>query len=410
MSTPNCRFCGASLEVSFVDLGATPLANSYVEPEQADLPDQAYPLHARLCTSCFLVQVDDAVPPEAIFGDYSYFSSYSDSWVEHARQFAIAASGRLGLDDASLVIELASNDGYLLRHFNALSIPTLGVEPAKNVAAVAEEAGIDTIVDFFGSRLADSLAANGRRADLVVANNVVAHVPDLNDFVSGIPRLLAPDGVVSIEVPHLLRLIEQVAFDTIYHEHFSYFSLLTLERVLLAHGLIVFDVEELTTHGGSLRVWAAPEKANRVETAGLVTVRKAEAEAGLASPARYEAFASSVERCRDGFRSFLGRAASAGHAIAAYGAAAKGNTFLNYCGVTGEDIEYVVDRSPHKQGRLLPGSRLPIHSPEHVQATTPAYLLILPWNLRDEISSQMAHISAWGGRFVIAVPTVEVFG
>lgn len=409
MSAPNCRFCAASLGVSFADLGATPLANSYVKPERADVPDQTYPLHARLCTSCFLVQVDDVVPPEAIFGDYSYFSSYSNSWVEHARQFAIAASARLGLDDASLVIELASNDGYLLRHFNALSIPTLGVEPAKNVAAVAEETGIETVVDFFGTRLAESLVADGRRADLIVANNVVAHVPDLNDFVSGIPKLLAPAGVVSIEIPHLLRLIEEVAFDTIYHEHFSYFSLFTLEHVLAAHGLGVFDVEELATHGGSLRVWAAPISAERAETPGVGSVRRAEAAAGITTFAPYERFAARVAQCREDFQRFVADAAASGRRIAAYGAAAKGNTFLNYCGITSADIDYVVDRSPHKQGLLLPGSRLPIHPPDHVAETTPSYLLILPWNLRHEIAEQMSQISAWGGRFVVAVPAVEVF-
>lgn len=410
MTTPTCRFCGASLEITLVDLGATPLANAYVEPAGADVPDQLYPLHARLCTSCFLVQVDDVVPPDEIFGDYAYFSSYSDSWVEHARRFAVAATARLALDATSLVMELASNDGYLLRHFAGLGVPTLGVEPAKNVAVVAQDAGIETVVDFFGSSLAEALVADGRRADLVVANNVVAHVPDLNDFVTGIARVLAPTGVLSIEVPHLLRLIEEVAFDTIYHEHFSYFSLFTLERVLAAHGLAVFDVEELATHGGSLRVCAAPIHAQRTESPELGAVRRAEATAGITTLEPYERFASRVERCRAGFQRFVANAATSGSAIAAYGAAAKGNTFLNYCRVTDADIDYVVDRSPHKQGLLLPGSRIPVRPPEHVRETTPSYLLILPWNLRQEIAEQMAGISAWGGRFVVAVPAVEVFG
>lgn len=410
MTTPTCRLCGETLGVSFMDLGSMPLANAYVDPSQGTREDPAYPLHARVCTSCFLVQVDDVVPPDRIFREYAYFSSYSASWVEHARRFAVTAAARLALGNTSLVVELASNDGYLLRHFAALGVPALGVEPAKNVAAIAQEAGIETVVEFFGFSLAEALVADGRRADLLVANNVVAHVPNLNDFVAGIARILAPTGVVSIEVPHLLRLIEEVAFDTIYHEHFSYFSLFTLERVLAAHGLAVFDVEKLDTHGGSLRLWAAPTGADRAETQGLLTMRGAEADAGITTLVPYERFAARVERCRSDFRNFVASAAASGETIAAYGAAAKGNTFLNYCGITASDVEYVVDLSPHKQGLLLPGSRLPIYSPTHIAETTPTYLLILPWNLRHEITKQMSGIAAWGGRFVVAVPSVEIFG
>jgi SAM-dependent methyltransferase len=408
-STPRCRFCDAPLRVTFVDLGSTPLANSFVDPAHADEPDPTYPLHARVCESCFLVQVESVVPAAEIFGDYAYFSSVSDSWLDHARRFARHATDERGLDDTSLVIEIASNDGYLLRHFVELGIPALGVEPAGNVAAAAQDLGIQTIVEFFGTALADDLVAAGRRADLVVANNVLAHVPDLNDFVAGLAMVLKPGGVISVEVPHLLRLIEQVAFDTIYHEHFSYFSLRTIEQVFDAHGLVVFDVEELTTHGGSLRVWATHRGDAPAASTRLERVRTDERTAGIAAVEAYTGFTARVERCRDGFLAFLADAQDAGKSIAAYGAAAKGNTFLNWVGVTADDIRYVVDRSPHKQGLLLPGSRLPIHAPDHVVATKPDNLVILPWNLRNEIAAQMRVIRDWGGVFVVAVPAVERF-
>ena len=409
MSSPRCRFCDAPLRVTFVDLGSTPLANSYVDPSRADEPDPTYPLHARVCETCFLVQVEAVVPPDDIFSDYAYFSSVSDSWLDHARRFARQATVERGLDGTSLVIEIASNDGYLLRHFGELGIPTLGVEPAGNVAAAAQELGIETIVEFFGTALAEQLVEAGRQADLVVANNVLAHVPDLNDFVAGLALVLKPEGAMSIEVPHLLRLIEHVAFDTIYHEHFSYFSLHTIEKVFDAHGLAAFDVGELTTHGGSLRVWATHRGSAPVATARLEQVRADERATGIASVGAYSTFTTRVERCRDGFLAFLADSSSAGTTIAAYGAAAKGNTFLNWVGVTADDIRYVVDRSPHKQGLLLPGSRLPIHAPEHVAETKPDYLVILPWNLRDEIVAQMSVIRNWNGRFVVAVPAVERF-
>jgi SAM-dependent methyltransferase len=409
MSTPHCRFCDAPLQVTFVDLGSTPLANSYVEPTRADEPEPIYPLHARVCESCFLVQVESVVPAAEIFGDYAYFSSVSESWLEHAQRFVQQAVMARGLDDQSLVVEIASNDGYLLRNFVELAVPTLGVEPAANVAAVARELGIETIVEFFGTEVAKNLAASGRRADLVVANNVLAHVPDLNDFVAGVALVLKPEGAISIEVPHLLRLIEKVAFDTIYHEHYSYFSLLTIEKVFDAHGLVVFDVEELTTHGGSLRVWATHRGGAPSASGRMQHVRDAERAAGLATVDAYTPFTSRVERCRNGFLSFVADARNAGTLIAAYGAAAKGNTFLNWVGITADDITYVVDRSPHKQGLLLPGSRLPIHAPEHVAVTKPDHLVILPWNLRAEIVAQMNVIRDWNGRFVVAVPAVEIF-
>ena len=409
VSFPRCRFCDAPLRVTFVDLGSTPLANSYVDPAHADEPDPTYPLHALVCESCFLVQVESVVPAAEIFGNYAYFSSVSDSWLDHARRFARQATAERELDDNSLVVEIASNDGYLLRHFVELGIPTLGVEPAANVAAEAQELGIETVVEFFGAALARQLVDEGRRADLVVANNVLAHVPDLNDFVAGLALVLKPEGAISIEVPHLLRLIEQVAFDTIYHEHYSYLSLHTIEEVFDAHGLVVFDVEELTTHGGSLRVWATHHRGAPAASVRLERVRADERTAGIATVEAYTGFTARVERCRDGFLAFLADAQDAGRSIAAYGAAAKGNTFLNWVGVTADDIRYVVDRSPHKQGFLLPGSRLPIHAPDHVLATKPDDLLILPWNLRNEIAAQMRVIRNWGGDFVVAVPTVERF-
>lgn len=409
MKAPTCRFCSSPLSRTVVDLGSMPLANSYLEEWQLTEEEPRYPLHARVCDDCLLVQVDDVVPPQAIFRDYAYFSSYSDSWVEHARRFAGKAIADLGLGPQSLVLEVASNDGYLLRHFRNAGVPVLGIEPASNVAAVALEAGIPTEVRFFGSEVGAQLASEGRGADLLVANNVLAHVPDLNDFVSGLAAALAPSGVLSIEVPHLLELLDKVQFDTIYHEHFSYFSLHTTERVLEAHGLTVFDVERLPTHGGSLRIWVAHRAARIVPTERLATARSMEADAGIWKPDRYEQFADRVQLCREMLRAFLSEASTGGGHVAAYGAAAKGNTLLNYCGLTQSDIPYVADRSPHKQGLFLPGSHIPVVSPNEILRTKPDHLLILPWNLREEIVRQMTAIRAWGGRFVTAVPGVAIF-
>jgi SAM-dependent methyltransferase len=410
-AAPICRSCAAPLEHTFLDLGLQPLANSFLTQEELDKGvEPRYPLRARVCSKCLLVQVDQAVPAEEIFSDYAYFSSYSDTWLEHASRFAELARERLRLDSDSLVLELASNDGYLLRNFVAAGVPVLGVEPAANVAKVAVEAGVPTEVAFFGRGLAEELSGRGVAADLVVANNVLAHVPDLDDFVRGLARVLKPEGVISIEVPHLLRMIERVEFDTIYHEHFSYFTMLSAWDALARRGLRIFDVEELETHGGSLRFWVSHEDAaaRRPETATVARVLADEQGAGLGSLEGYGAFAPRVGRVLEELRGFLTNARAKGSRVAAYGAAAKGNTLLNAADVTIDEVAYVVDRSPHKQGRFLPGSHLPILEPDHVRRDRPAYLLVLPWNLKDEITSQMAHVREWGCRFVIPVPRLEL--
>ncbi len=405
---PACRACGAPLACTFVDLGETPLANAYLEEADLAKPEPRYPLHARVCGACFLVQIDAAVPPEEIFSDYAYFSSYSESWVAHARRFCAAARDRFGLGPESLVVEVASNDGYLLRHFVATGVPVLGIEPAANVARVAEAAGVPTLTRFFGLEIAHELAAAGRSADLLVGNNVLAHVPDLNDFVAGLAALVKPAGVISIEAPHLLELIEGVQFDTIYHEHFSYFSLLAVEHVFARHGLRVFDVETLETHGGSLRILACREAADRAEEPGLARVRARESAAGLDRLDAYTGFGARVAEAQASLIAFLERARREGRTVAAYGAAAKGNTLLNACGVGRDDIAGVADVSPHKQGRYMPGSRLPIHAPEWLRETRPDYVLILPWNLKHEIVERMAFVREWGGRFVVPIPRTEV--
>ncbi len=403
-----CRFCNAPLVHVFADLGVTPLANAYVKPADAGCPDATYPLRAFVCDECWLVQAEAFASPQEIFSDYAYFSSFSDSWVEHARRFADGAIERFGLTARSQVIEVASNDGYLLRHFVSRGIPALGIEPAQNVAKVAREAGVPTECRFFGRETAADLAERGLLADLVVGNNVLAHVPDINDFVGGMAIVLKPDGVVSFEFPHLLQLIENVQFDTIYHEHFYYLSLLAVENVLARHGLVVVDVEELPTHGGSLRVTAARRSsAAHRPTKGVEKVRNDERAAGLADVARYRAFQQTILPVREGLLAFLRKAKAEGRSVAAYGAAAKGNTLLNFCGIGTDLIAYVVDRSPHKQGHLLPGSRLPIHAPERLAETKPDYVLILPWNISAEIVANN-DISAWGGRYVIAVPELAV--
>jgi SAM-dependent methyltransferase len=405
----SCRFCARTLTQSFVDLGIMPLANSYLSAEQLNQPEPAYPLHARVCGDCRLVQIDDAVAPSEIFGDYAYFSSISSSWIEHARRFVEMARTRWKLGRDSEVVEIASNDGYLLKHFVTAGVPVLGVEPAGNVAEVARAAGVPTDVSFFGRATATRLKSEGHAADLIVGNNVLAHVPDINDFVAGLAILLKPEGVISLEFPHLLRLIADVQFDTIYHEHFSYLSLLAAAGILAAHGLRVFDVEELPTHGGSLRVMACHVAATQhADGGGPAKIRRDEKAARLDEDAGYVGFEPRVRAVRDGLLSFLHRAHSQGRAVAAYGAAAKGNTLLNYCGIDASLIGYVVDRSPHKQGHYLPGSHLPIHSPEMLIEAKPAYVLILPWNLKSEIVGQMDVVRSWGGQFVVAVPTLTV--
>lgn len=410
MTAPLCRFCQTPLTHTFLDLGDQPLANSYLTAEQlAAGTERAYPLHVRVCHRCFLVQADDAVPPDAIFDDsYAYFSSYSTSWVAHAKRYAEAMTERFGLGPESLVVEVASNDGYLLQHFVEMDIPVLGVEPTANTAEAAIARGVRTEVMFFGEQTGALLAARGDRADLMVANNVLAHVPDIGDFVAGFQEVLKDEGALTFEFPHILNLIEKVQFDTIYHEHFSYLSLLAVEQVLRANGLRPFDVERLATHGGSLRLVCCHMGSGHEETDALVALRDTEQAAGLGQIERYAGFAPRVEAVRDSFRAFLATEKAAGRRIAAYGAAAKGNTFLNYCGTTSNDIEAVFDASPVKQGRFLPGSHLPILSPAQIGEVRPDDLIILPWNLTDEIIGEMKRIRDWGGRFVTASPQTRV--
>ena len=412
MTGPRCRFCQEPLVHALVDLGLQPLANSNLSPEQlAAGTERRYPLHARVCQACFLVQVDDVVPAEDIFDqDYAYFSSFSPSWVAHAKAYAEAMAERLNLGPDSLVVEVASNDGYLLQHFVAMDVPVLGVEPAANTAQAARARGVPTEVAFFNEETAVALAARGVRADLMAANNVLAHVPDIRAFVAGFRHVLKNEGVLTFEFPHLLNLIEQVQFDTIYHEHFSYLSLLAVEQVLRANGLRPFDVQRLPTHGGSLRLFCCHLGSGRSETEALAALRAEEAGAGLGRIETYLDFTPRVEAVRESFRAFLASAKDEGKRIAAYGAAAKGNTFLNYCGATADDIVAAFDANPAKQGRYLPGTHAPILAPEKLRELKPDYLLLLPWNLKDELMGQHRYISEWGGRFVMALPRTEVVG
>lgn len=407
--TPACLGCGAPLTRTWVDLGLQPLANSNIRPENAAAPEPRYPLHARVCDVCLLVQVDRVVPREAIFNDdYAYFSSFSDSWLAHCRAYAAAMTTRFGLGPAAQVVEVASNDGYMLQYFVAAGVPVLGVEPSANTAQAAIARGVPTDIAFFGAETAARLASEGKAADLLAAKNVLAHVPDINDFARGIALLLKPEGVFTVEFPHLLRTIEGVQFDTIYHEHFTYLSLLAVETVLARQGLRVFDVTELGTHGGSLRVFACHTGADHAEHPGVATVRAAEIAAGLDRPAGYEGFDARCRAVRAGLLAFLAEARAAGKTVAGYGAAAKGNTLLNYCGVSAADIAFIADRSPAKQGRLAPGSRIPIRAPDAIFAVRPDHVLILPWNLRTEIMVQLADIRGWGGQFVTAIPAIRV--
>ena len=408
VATP-CRHCGAQLEHSFCDLGVSPLANSYLSSAQLGQGEMFFPLHAFVCGDCFLVQLQQFETPGNIFSDYAYFSSYSESWLAHARDYTEQMVARFALDSTSSVIEIASNDGYLLQYFAKKNIPVLGVEPAANVAAVAEQRGIPTLVRFFGTETATALVAEGRRADLLLGNNVLAHVPNLNDFVRGMKIVLAPDGLITMEFPHLLRLMEENQFDTIYHEHFSYFSFLTVVRLFAAHGLRVFDVEQLPTHGGSLRIFAThAENTTHALEAGPAVLLDTERSAGLDSLAVYLDFSARVRATKRRILSFLLEAKSQGKTIVGYGAPAKGNTLLNYCGIGTDIIGYTVDRSPHKQGKFLPGSRLPIFHTHKIAETKPDYVFILPWNLEEEITRQMAHVREWGGRFVVPIPYAKV--
>jgi SAM-dependent methyltransferase len=408
-ATNQCRFCGAALERTFVDLGMSPLCEMYPSASDLKRGEIYYPLHAYSCERCLLVQLEQYESAENIFSDYAYFSSYSDSWLKHCENYCDQMTKRLALSTRSFVVEVASNDGYLLQYFVKRNVPVLGIEPAANVAKVAVENGVPTLVRFFGVEVATELAAEGHSADLVLGNNVLAQVPDLNDFVEGLKILLKPEGVLTLEFPHLLRLIERNEFDTIYHEHFSYFSMLTTVRIMEAHGLSVFDVEELPTHGGSLRVYACRAEAQTHEIGASVAKVIAEEErAGLASMEGYQSFALQVKQTKWALVEFLLTAARQGKKVAGYGAPGKSATLLNYCGIGTDLIEYTVDRSPHKQGRFLPGSHIPIYHPDRIRETKPDYVVILPWNLKDEIMEQLQYIREWGGRFVVPIPHVTV--
>jgi SAM-dependent methyltransferase len=403
-----CRFCAAEVHRTFVDLGVQPLSNSYVDPAKAEGVERFFPLHVRVCDRCLLVQLPELASAEEIFSDYAYLSSASTSWLEHCRRFVGEISQRFTLAPDDLVVEVASNDGYLLRFFVERGQPVLGIEPAANVAAIAERAGVPSLARFFGTALADELAAAGKQAKLIVGNNVLAHVPDINDFVEGFRRLLAPNGVVSLEFPHLLQLVRLNQFDTIYHEHFSYLSLAVVSRIFAAHGLKVFDVEQHPTHGGSLRVLACREGDGREITARVAAVLGAEAEAGLTSIAGYASYTDRVQRSKWALLELLIDLRRQGKRIVGYGAPAKGNTLLNYCGVRTDLLEYTVDRNTLKQGKLLPGTRIPIRAPEAILQDRPDFVLILPWNLEAEIVAQMAAIKSWGGRFIVPIPEPRI--
>lgn len=405
-----CMFCGAELRHTFVDLGMSPLCESYVSKDQLNQMEPFYPLRAFVCDRCFLVQLDEQVSPENIFTEYAYFSSYSDSWLRHMKLYSDMIVDRLRLNSQSFVVEVGSNDGYLLQNFVAKGISVLGVEPAANVAKIAVEKGIHTRVDFFGERLARQLAGEGSRADLIVGANVLAQVPRVNDFVEGIKILLKPHGVVTIEFPHLMRLMEENQFDTIYHEHFSYFSFITVEKIFAAHGLTLFDVEEISTHGGSLRIYGCREgEASYPVGARVTELRAREEQMGFTRLGHYFSFAEKVKETKRKLLDFLIQAKRGGKSIAGYGAPGKGNTLLNYCGIRTDLIDYTVDRNPYKQGKFTPGTHIPIYHPDRIIETRPDYVLILPWNLKDEIMEQMAHVREWGGRFVVPIPEVKVY-
>ncbi len=404
-----CRFCGSSDLKTFVDLGMSPFCNTHVEPRNLNAMEPFFPLHARVCNGCFLVQLGEFAAPAEIFSEYAYFSSYADSWVEHARRYAESMRARLRLDARSLVIEIASNDGYLLQHFAANGVPVLGIEPAANVAAIARAKGIRTDVSFHGCANAARIVEQYGQADLVLGNNVLAHVPDLNDFVAGMKLLMRPDGVVTMEFPHLQRLMERNQFDTIYHEHFSYFSFLTVEKVFAAHGLTLFDVDELSTHGGSLRIYGRhAEEGSKPCTHRIEELRERESRLGFGSIETYRKFDEQVKATKRNILECLIALKSENKRIVGYGAPGKGNTLLNYCGIRTDFLDYTVDRNPYKQGKYTPGTHIPIHSPGMIRTTKPDFILILPWNLRDEITAQMAFVRDWGCRFIVPIPTPEI--
>lgn len=407
----NCRFCGAHLTTTFVNLGMSPLCQTHIAPDQLHDMEPFYPLHAYVCDSCFLVQLQEFVTPDAIFSEYAYFSSYSTSWVNHARRYADMMIPRFGLGNSSKVMEIASNDGYLLQHFVARNVPVLGIEPAANVAKVAVEKGIPTTVQFFGLKSAGEIARSHGQPDLLLGNNVLAHVPDINDFVGGMKRLLAPDGVITMEFPHLMRLMAENQFDTIYHEHFSYLSFVTVERIFSHHGITLFDVEELPTHGGSLRIFGRHSENARLPVSDRVSsLREREINDGFLTLERYRDFGEQVKQTKRKLLAFLIDAKERGKKIVGYGAPGKGNTLLNYCGIRTDFLEFTTDANPYKQGKYTPGTRIPIVSPAAIRDAKPDYILILPWNLKEEISSEAAYVKEWGGRFVVPIPEVRVIG
>jgi 2-polyprenyl-3-methyl-5-hydroxy-6-metoxy-1,4-benzoquinol methylase len=412
MHSPECRFCKTPLTHVLCNLGMSPLSNSYVKFENVHLGEKFYPLKVWVCDECLLAQLESFESPDAIFSDYLYFSSFSTSWVEHAKRYCDMMTERFGYNESSQIIEIASNDGYLLQHFKAKGIPVLGVEPAANVAKVAwDERQIPSVVKFFGVETAKELVANGQAADLLLGNNVLAHVPDINDFVGGLKVALKPEGVITFEFPHLQRLIAGNQFDTVYHEHFSYLSFLAMEKVFAHHGLTMFDVEELPTHGGSLRIFAKHEENNGdlfTVTDRVSAMRTQETEFGLTRMETYTEFDEEVKATKRKLLKFLIDAKESGKKVVCYGAAAKGVTLVNYCGVRDDLVEYVVDKSPYKQNHYMPGVRIPIYGPEKIFETKPDYLLILPWNIRNEVREQMAAIREWGGKFVVPIPEVTV--
>lgn len=411
MNHLNCRFCKSAIYQSFADLGMSPLSNAYLKTEQLQQMERFYPLNAWVCGTCFLVQLDQFETPEHIFSDYAYFSSYSDSWLKHASGYAEAMVERFGLNSGSHVVEIASNDGYLLQYFVKWGVPVLGIEPAANVAIVAENKGVPTLVKFFGTETAAALVASGKQADLLIGNNVLAHVPNLNDFICGMAKLLKSEGVITMEFPHLLRLMTQNQFDTIYHEHFSYFSFLTVEKIFKSHGITLFDVEKISTHGGSLRIFGKHSAdTSKPVLSSVEALRKEEFKAGLDQASTYATFFEKIKVIKRDLLRLLINAKDQGKTVVGYGAPAKGNTMLNYCGVRTDLLDYTVDLSPHKQGMFLPGVHIPIFHPDKIAETRPDYLLILPWNIKEEIMGQMNHIRSWGGKFIVPIPRVEVIG
>ncbi len=406
----NCRFCGTELKYVFVDLGEAPPSNSFLNAAQLDKPESYFPLKIFVCSNCFLVQVDEYKKASEIFdNEYAYFSSYSTSWLTHAKTYTEKMVDRFGISKNSLVVEIASNDGYLLQYFKEKEIPVLGIEPTESTAKVAREKGIESITEFFGEDFAKKLTSENRKADLLLGNNVLAHVPDINDFVKGLKVALKKEGVITMEFPHLLKLIENNQFDTIYHEHFSYFSFTTVSRIFEAHGLVMFDVDEIPTHGGSLRIYAGHKEDTSKSISDKVgELLERENGIGISDLNYYKGFGEKVSRIKMDLLQFLAEQKKNNKKVAAYGAAAKGNTLLNYCGISNDVIRFVVDASPYKQGKFLPGSHIPIVKEEMIREEKPEFILILPWNIKEEIINQLSYIREWGGQFVISIPELQV--